>query len=312
MPGWCKCFVLDRKSPPDFKLEGPGVVVLTAAEQEKLPWAVAARTPWNHFGRKNLGFVYAALHGAEVIYDTDDDNFILDGDEKYLPRSLTAPEGWSVYWPSSGAPVFNPYPFWGVNGWPRGFPLTMINNDTTTSGARKLSADAPEVPLRVCALQSLANADPDMDAIYRLTSTIPIYFAPKSAWLLYPVGMYAPFNAQATLFSRSLAAALALPVTVHGRVSDIWRSYIMQRAMWDLGCGLAFSDPWVTQYRNAHKYLKDFQSELDLYLKTEGLVEVLNRVQFPDWQFASKDAELAGRVLGIYVCLYEHGLLEVS
>ena len=47
--------------------------------------------PWNHFGRKNLGFVYAALHGAEYIYDTDDDNFVLDGDARFLPRSLTPP-----------------------------------------------------------------------------------------------------------------------------------------------------------------------------------------------------------------------------
>ena len=68
----------------------------------------------------------------------------------------------------------------------------------------------------------------------------------------------------------------------------------------------------VTQYRNAHKYLKDFSSELDLYLKTEGLLVVLNGLAFPpDWRFASPDAQLAGRVLALYVALYEHGLLEV-
>lgn len=30
---------------------------------------------------------------------------------------------------------------------------------------------------------------------------------------------------------------LLLPVTVHGRVSDIWRGYIGQRIMRDIGCG---------------------------------------------------------------------------
>ena len=29
---------------------------------------------WNHFGRKNLGFLYAVQHGARWVYDTDDDN----------------------------------------------------------------------------------------------------------------------------------------------------------------------------------------------------------------------------------------------
>eukprot|EP00198_Chlamydomonas_reinhardtii_P006991 XP_001696327.1 predicted protein [Chlamydomonas reinhardtii] len=259
--------------------------------------------------------MYAVLHGAEFIFDTDDDNFVLDGDAKFLPRSTKLPEGWTLNTPTTGATVFNPYPHWGVDTWPRGFPLTQITNVTTRTGVRPAaSTNAPALPPRVCALQSLANADPDVDALYRLTGGLPLYFPPQRAWLAYPAGTYAPFNAQATLFdARALSAALALPVTVHGRVSDIWRSYIMQRAMWDLGCGLAFADPWVTQYRNAHKYLKDFSSELDLYLKTEGLLVVLNGLAFPpDWRFASPDAQLAGRVLALYVALYEHGLLEVE
>ena len=32
--------------------------------------------PWNHFGRKNVGFLYAILHGAEIIWDFDDDNLL--------------------------------------------------------------------------------------------------------------------------------------------------------------------------------------------------------------------------------------------
>ena len=45
--------------------------------------------------------------------------------------------------------------------------------------------------------------------------------------------------------------------------------------------------------------------------ETEGLLEVLGRVAFPDWTFASPGAELGGRVLALYVALYEHGLMEV-
>ncbi|KAG2433955.1 hypothetical protein HYH02_012500 [Chlamydomonas schloesseri] len=419
MPGWCKVFVMDRHSPPSFNssLAGPGLVVLTVAEQERLGWAVASRVPWNHIGRKNLGYLYAVLHGAELIYDTDDDNYVLDDSPEFLPRSLAAPPpGWQLLSApavsAGGADVFNPYPFFGAPGaWPRGFPLSAVTNLTTQTGvtsraaatasatapaaaapaavaasaaaaaaAAKASSDAaPEaeaeatlekqqqqqqqqqaeaaqllLPPAVCVLQSPANADPDVDALYRLTAGggLPLYFPPRRAWLALPAGTFGPFNAQATLFdARALAAGLALPVTVHGRVADIWRSYLLQAvAMWDvLRCGLAFAEPWVTQYRNAHTYLRDFSSELDLYLKTEGLLQLLQRLRLalprppsgdaggsaggdaaaaahmwprgnePQQQQQQQEQHrrhqqllLGGRVLAAYVVLYEHGLMEVG
>jgi hypothetical protein len=38
-----------------------------------------------------------------------------------------------------------------------------------------------------------------------------------------PRGSYAPYNAQATLHLYTALWSLLLPVTIHGRVSDIWR-----------------------------------------------------------------------------------------
>jgi len=43
--------------------------------------------PWNHFGRKNLGFLFAIHYGAKVIYDTDDDNEILATHALSLPHT---------------------------------------------------------------------------------------------------------------------------------------------------------------------------------------------------------------------------------
>ena len=55
----------------------PGTVTyLTPAMQEALAYEAVGSVPWRHFGRKNIGFLYAMEHGAEVIYDTDDDNRI--------------------------------------------------------------------------------------------------------------------------------------------------------------------------------------------------------------------------------------------
>lgn len=63
---------------------------------------------------------------------------------------------------------------------------------------------------------------------------------------------------------------------VHGRVSDIWRSYIAQTILWKLNMTVAMIPPVVTQYRNAHEYLADFDAELDLYQKSHSMISVLS------------------------------------
>ena len=51
---------------------------------------------------------------------------------------------------------------------------------------------------RVWVRQHLAQHDPDVDAIYRLTSPLPVYFATDTASLALPVNTFVPYNAQAT------------------------------------------------------------------------------------------------------------------
>ena len=43
-----------------------GVTYLTPADQEALPYRIVSLLPWNHFGRKNVGYLYAVHHGAKV------------------------------------------------------------------------------------------------------------------------------------------------------------------------------------------------------------------------------------------------------
>ena len=47
-------------------------------DQDGLGFELLKHLYWNHFGRKNLAFLYAMLHGAKYIYDTDDDNLLRD------------------------------------------------------------------------------------------------------------------------------------------------------------------------------------------------------------------------------------------
>jgi len=126
-------------------------------------------------------------------------------------------------------------------------------------------------------LQSLADHDPDVDAVYRLTRPPHFTFsrAPGAPALVVPPGRLAPYNAQATLHTHGALWALLLPSSVHGRVSDIWRGYIAQTLMWDLGLRLAFTPPSVVQERNPHNWLADMQAEAPLYEQAGALVETL-------------------------------------
>ena len=151
-------------------------------------------------------------------------------------------------------------------------------------------------------IQSLADHDPDMDAIWRLTRQLPLYFD-SGKRVTVPSGTYSSYNAQATIHY-ALWGTL-LPVSVHGRVSDIWRSYIMQRLMHDVGQVVGFVSPFVKQIRNAHNYQGDYMSERPLYEKTEALVRVLSQ-----WKSSSHSFEERFREL--FVELYERDFIEIE
>ena len=85
LSGWCLVIVADQKSPKGPYetgwTKGRGnkhVVYLSVADQENMKNDFIHGIPWNHFGRKSIGYLYAKQHGAKVIWDFDDDNIVLD------------------------------------------------------------------------------------------------------------------------------------------------------------------------------------------------------------------------------------------
>jgi hypothetical protein len=124
-------------------------------------------------------------------------------------------------------------------------------------------------------IQSLADRDPDVDAIYRMTRPLPISFQRQKSILIPPRSVYSPWNAQAVLVSNPAFFGLLLPVSVTGRVSDIWRSYITTRLLWETRHRIGFSSSFVTQYRNPHSHMVDFADEDDLYSRVDELLQAL-------------------------------------
>eukprot|EP01047_Picozoa_sp_COSAG01_P009031 COSAG01_NODE_365_length_18082_cov_9.136518_13_plen_608_part_00 len=332
LPDWCVVVVGDKKSPLTYNVSGTGgerLAFLGPEQQQALPYTIVPLLKWDHFGRKNIGYLYAMHHGAETIYDTDDDNILkVDaGGAPYIPSRAVAqlerpPSEHDTV--ASNSHVYNPYPSFdpvqeltSTNEfmWPRGFPLDKINDPHTRYG-RFVGRDANDSMAnlrkanhkgRVTVVQSLADHDPDVDAMFRLTRPLPLRFRPGISPRLeaMPSGTMSPFNAQATLFSRSCFWGMLLPVTVHGRVSDIWRSYFTTRLMWSVGQRVAFSSPWVTQCRNPHSYMADFDAELDLYSRAGPLVAWLLEWQPMATTFAGQIEELA-------ILMFEMDLLHES
>lgn len=350
LKGWCIVVVGDRKGPKEYPINATqnNYVFLTAADQEELAkhFPVVQALPWNHFGRKNVGFLYAILHGARLVWDFDDDNMLLspqaelnipsnpwtaavattangtDGSDANSTSTGNAAQVWdsTSFGPTfkvmdvSGYsfPSFNPYPLMGAPSspcWPRGLPLEHIKY----AGLNASMLQRAEIPTAsVGVIQSLANHDPDIDAIFRLTMPIPFDFPAEfplasgegSRPLLVPAKTYAPYNAQATLHMYSSLWSLLLPVTVHGRVSDIWRGYMTQRLGRDIGMRLLFSPPLVRQDRNTHNYLADFDSEEPLYKRASRLLQALD-----DW--TPKTGTLVGRIEELWVHMYERGYLDL-
>jgi len=322
---WCIIIIGDMKGPSSNEMEvfvrqlPARVFYLNYTEQEKMAKQIPFLTdlPWNHFGRKNVGYLYAIAHGAKLIWDFDDDNALIN--EDYTTNkleSLVKSEFMDVDTTEDPnhtlLPSFNPYIHFGIPSiWPRGFPLDQIKKNATYSISSGRMGDPGK---KLAVLQSLANNDPDVDAIYRLSRTLPIEFSKNHMTLLLPQHSFAPWNAQATAFYPIGFWMLYLPITVHGRVSDIWRGYIGQAILKIYGLEMAFCEPLVVQHRNPHNYLADFNAEIPLYERSGVLVEVL-------WNFTSQRMNMQEDVLNeegtmallieeLWIECYEKGFVE--
>ena len=259
----------------EFETANNNVMYLSPQQQEKLGFEVLRHIPWNHFGRKSIGFLVAIKYGAEVIYDFDDDNHLTVSS---LDEIIHSPK---VECLTSHHHAFNPYPHFQAQNkgnksfvWPRGFPLDFIN-DMETQEAKLSECVHERMQDRVAVLQSLADHDPDVDAIYRLTRPLPIYFKKSHSTIIPPRGTFTPWNAQAVILKKAAFFGMLLPVSVTGRVSDIWRSYITSRLLWDTDYYVGFSSPVVQQFRNPHSYMNDLVEEKDLYFKVDDLISTL-------------------------------------
>lgn len=340
LENWCLVIVGDLQSPSEYRLissrmRGDQFVYLSPEEQTKFLQKFSNILPWNSFGRKNIAYLYAIGRGAKRIWDFDDDNYLkfwingAAGDQNmFLDSHLLNYDSndniaVSIIQCNGSKTFFNPYLYLGAtipNAWPRGYPISEVKSKLNfdclpQSGTLKSS--------EIGILQSVADHQPDVDAVFRLTVKDTFYFnnskvenkSKSSKYLVLPNGLYAPTNAQATLYFKHAFPTLYLPVTVTGRVSDIWRSYIGQAILSLYGIHTGYF--WraiVDQNRNEHSFEADFESEIDLYTKTKALVTVLDN--WTRHKISQKDTKskrtIQDAITDLYINLYERQFIEIE
>jgi hypothetical protein len=253
----------DTKSPTDFLLENCDF--WSVERQTSLNNELANLLPLRHYSRKNIGYLLAMQSGSELIIETDDDNFPYDTFFDFFPEQMEtttlSKNGW-----------LNIYNFFSAEKiWPRGLPLEEIISEEKKYGKEKTTVHCP-------IQQGLADDNPDVDAVFRLTHALPLKFDKN---LIYALGKntWCPFNSQNTVWYREAFQLMYLPSYCSFRMTDIWRSFVAQRIAWENNWNILFYSPTVYQERNEHNLLKDFEDEIPGYLNNDKIVKSLQELK---------------------------------
>jgi hypothetical protein len=254
----------DEASPDDFRLDGCDFYSLR--RQRKLDLKFAENCPTKHYARKNIGYLIAIRNKTSVIIETDDDNIPCEGFWSERQRSCRAAVVENGGW-------VNVYRYFTDEDiWPRGFPLEQLQKKT--ADYKRLNKADVDCPIQ----EGLADDNPDVDAIYRLTLPLPQSFR-KDRRIAMANGSWCPFNSQNTTWWPEAFELLYLPAYCSFRMTDIWRSFVAQKIAWLNGWAVLFHEPNMRQERNEHNLLRDFEDEIPGYLHNAEICEALGALQ---------------------------------
>lgn len=114
----------DKKTPADFSIKYGDFY--NTERQAKLFPEFSKSLPYNHYSRKNIGYLIAHNEGYDLIQETDDDNIpltnFLDGPEIEMSVKKVTSSLENIW-----CNVLSYYTSEKI--WPRGFPLEEIDSD---------------------------------------------------------------------------------------------------------------------------------------------------------------------------------------
>jgi len=276
----------DTKGPDTFDLSAVAgfskerLSFLTIEDQLSSGFPLAEILPTKHYCRKNIAYLHAIRAGATCLYETDDDNAPLD---HWKPREqwINSLRFVEINDDADTPRWINVYRLFTEELiWPRGLPLDCIHDALSQSDQpdSSLRSSPDEVGKYWAPIQQgLANGAPDVDAAWRLILDREFDFSDGASVMLSP-GQWCPFNTQTTWWWPAVFPLLYIPSYCSFRMCDIWKSFVAQRCLWELGTGVVFHAAEVVQQRNPHNLMRDFTDEVPGYLENRRIAETLERL----------------------------------
>ncbi len=253
----------DNKTPDDYKKLN--CIYLDISSQKKLFSELSELLPYNHYCRKNLGYLYAIKKGYKVIYETDDDNIPYDNFDNILQynniQMITEQDNKWI----------NIFKYFTNNAhiWPRGYPLSLLKNKPNY-----LIQDTDKIP---SIINGLVENDPDVDAIFRIICNHQdtIVWDNNKCVLINNTNVCV-FNTQNTFWlNPELFICLLIPCSVSFRYCDILRGIINNIILKRTNNYMMYSSPNVVQNRNEHNLISDFKSEYEMYIHNENILNFI-------------------------------------
>ncbi len=313
--GWCMVIVGGKKEVPPYNITRthPNVVYLDGTAQNRMSerYKLITYLPWDHIGRKNVGYLYAIEHGARTVWDINDgvvlNNYTNTHGLPTVPPILGKMV--DVLIPNTEeAVLFNPYHIRVAPRspcWTRELPQLNVK-DSHSNSIRGYLDSLPVESIGI--IHFLANQTPDVD-LCRLKMHMPFNFdQTRRDSVMVPKESITPFISQATLFQYQSLWMLLLPVSVTDRLSDIWRSFIAQRLVWELKNPQYFllSAPLVNRSWNSNNtsYL-NINETAGRHNRSLILIRFLHK-----WKPSSRD--LMSMIEELWIALHERNFIDLQ
>ena len=253
----------DNKTPDDYK--NLNCIYLDIPSQKKLFPELSELLPYNHYCRKNLGYLYAIKKGYKIIYETDDDNIPYDNFDNILQyNNIQMITEQNNVW-------INIFKYFTNNAyiWPRGFPLSLLKNNPNY-----LIQYTDKIP---SIINGLVENDPDVDALFRIICNHQSGIKwDKNKCVLINNTNVCVFNTQNTFWlNPELFISLLIPCSVSFRYCDILRGIINNIILKKTKNYMMYSSPNVIQNRNEHNLISDFKSEYEMYIHNEKILNFI-------------------------------------
>ena len=258
----------DNKTPDDYK--NLNCIFLDIPSQKKLFPELSELLPYNHYCRKNLGYLYAVKKGYKIIYETDDDNIPYDNFDNILQyNNLKMITEQNNVWINIFKHFTN-----NAHIWPRGFPLSLLKNNPNY-----LIQDTDKIP---SIINGLVENDPDVDALFRIICNHQDSIQwDKNKCVLIDNKNVCVFNTQNTFWlNPEIFICLLIPCSVSFRYCDILRGIINNIILKKTNNYMMYSSPNVIQNRNEHDLISDFKSEYEMYIHNENILNFIENKKY--------------------------------